>query len=41
MITNVAFGDSDLRTLYITCSHMLFHVRLGVRGHVQWPKPED
>lgn len=38
MITNVCFGDADLRTLYITCGATLFYVRLKVRGHVLWPR---
>ena len=41
VITNVAFGDTDLRTLYITCGATLFHARLNVRGHVLWPAPEE
>ncbi|MBI2994490.1 MAG: SMP-30/gluconolactonase/LRE family protein [Gammaproteobacteria bacterium] len=41
LITNVCFGDTDLRTLYITCGHTLFYVRLKVRGYVLWPRPED
>lgn len=41
LITNVTFGDTDLRTLYITCGHTLFYVRLNVRGYVLWPAPEE
>ncbi len=41
MMTNVAFGDTDLRTLYITCGATLFFVRLKVRGYVLWPAPEE
>jgi gluconolactonase len=41
LITNVCFGDTDLRTLYITCGHTLFYVRLKVRGFVLWPQPEE
>lgn len=41
LITNVCFGDTDLRTLYITCGHMLYWVRLEVRGFVLWPEPEE
>jgi gluconolactonase len=41
LITNVTFGDTDLRTLYITCGHVLFWVRLKVRGFVLWPEPEE
>jgi gluconolactonase len=40
-VTNVAFGDPDLRTLYITCGASLYFVRLNVRGYVLWPKAED
>lgn len=40
-ITNVCFGDTDLRTLYITCGHMLYWVRLAVRGLVLWPPPGE
>jgi gluconolactonase len=40
-VTNVAFGDTDLRTLYITCGATLFYVRLKVRGYVLWPQAED
>lgn len=35
--TNVTFGDSDLKTLYITAGASLFRVRLNVRGHLLWP----
>jgi gluconolactonase len=41
MITNVGFGDTDLRTLYITCGGTLFFARLKVRGYVLWPSPEE
>jgi gluconolactonase len=41
VVTNVAFGDTDLRTLYITCGATLFHARLNVRGYVLWPPPEE
>jgi gluconolactonase len=41
LITNVTFGDTDLRTLYVTCGHTLFYVRLKVRGFVLWPPPEE
>jgi gluconolactonase len=41
VITNVAFGDTDLRTLYITCGATLYDVRLNVRGYVLWPPAEE
>lgn len=40
LVTNVTFGDTDLRTLYVTCGHTLLHTRLNVRGHLLWPKAE-
>ena len=36
MITNCAFGDDDLKTLYITAGHKLWSIRTGVAGHVEW-----
>jgi gluconolactonase len=36
MITNCAFGDADLKTLFITAGHKLWSIRTGVAGHVQW-----
>jgi gluconolactonase len=36
MITNCAFGDDDLKTLYITAGHKLWSIRTGVVGHVEW-----
>jgi gluconolactonase len=36
MITNCAFGDDDLKTLYITAGHKLWSIRTGVTGHVEW-----
>lgn len=41
MVTNVCFGDTDLKTLYVTCGATLFHTRLDVRGYVLWPEAED
>lgn len=41
MITNVTFGDPDLKTLYITAGSTLFRIRLNVRGHVPWPPPKE
>jgi gluconolactonase len=40
-VTNLCFGDTDLRTLYVTCGATLFHTRLSVRGYVLWPEAED
>jgi gluconolactonase len=40
MITNCAFGDDDLRTLYITAGHKLWSIRTRATGHVIWPKPK-
>jgi gluconolactonase len=40
MVTNVAFGDPDLRTLYITAGMTLFRIRLNAQGYVLWP-PAD
>lgn len=37
LVTNVAFGDADLKTLYITAGPSLFRIRLNVRGFVLWP----
>jgi gluconolactonase len=36
-VTNCAFGDADLKTLYITAGKTLFRIRLNVTGHVLWP----
>lgn len=36
MITNCAFGDDDLKTLYITAGHKLWSIRTEVAGHVEW-----
>jgi len=38
MITNCAFGDDDLKTLFITAGHKLWSIRTGVAGHVEWLK---
>jgi gluconolactonase len=35
--TNLTWGDSDLKTLYITAGASVFTVRMNVRGHVLWP----
>jgi gluconolactonase len=37
-VTNCAFGDPDLKTLYITAGKTLFRIRLNITGHVLWPK---
>ena len=41
LVTNVTFGDPDLRTLYVTCGHQLLYTRLNVRGYLLWPKAEE
>lgn len=38
VVTNCAFGDPDLKTLYITAGKTLFRIRLNVTGHVLWPR---
>ncbi len=37
-VTNCAFGDPDLKTLYITAGKTLFRIRLDITGHVLWPR---
>jgi len=37
MVTNVAFGDPDLRTLYITAGMTLYRIRLKAQGYLLWP----
>jgi gluconolactonase len=37
-VTNVAFGDPDLKTLYITAGSGLYRIRLNVSGYVLWPR---
>ncbi|HEY0709910.1 MAG TPA: SMP-30/gluconolactonase/LRE family protein [Polyangia bacterium] len=39
MVTNVTFGGSDLKTLYITAGHSVFSVRVDTPGNVIWPRP--
>lgn len=41
VVTNVAFGDPDLKTLYITAGKTLYRIRLNLRGYVLWPKAEE
>ena len=41
MVTNVTFGDPDLKTLYITAGSKLFSIPLNVRGHLLWPSVKD
>jgi gluconolactonase len=41
VVTNVAFGDPDLKTLYITAGKTLFRIRLNVRGFVLWPAAKE
>ena len=38
VITNLAFGGPDGRTLYITAGKTLFTTRVNVPGQVAWPK---
>jgi sugar lactone lactonase YvrE len=38
VITNLAFGGKDGRTLYITAGKTLFTTRVAVSGQVAWPK---
>jgi gluconolactonase len=40
-VTNVAFGDRDLKSLYITADKTLFRIRLNVTGYVLWPPVEQ
>ena len=37
VLTNLAFGDSDGRTLYVTAGKSLFKVRVDVPGQVAYP----
>ena len=37
LVTNVAFGDPDFKTLYITAGPSLFQIRMNVPGFVLWP----
>jgi gluconolactonase len=36
-VTNLTFGDQDLKTLYITAGKTLFRIRMNVPGYVLWP----
>ena len=38
-VSNVAFGGTDLDTLYITCRDKVFRRRLKSQGVVSWQKP--
>jgi gluconolactonase len=38
VITNLAFGGKDGRTLYVTAGKTLFTTRVAVPGQVAWPK---
>ncbi len=40
-VTNVAFGDPDLKTLYVTAGRTLYRIRLNVRGYVLWPRVKE
>ena len=37
VITNLAFGGTDLKTLYIVAGKSLFSIRVNVAGHVVYP----
>jgi gluconolactonase len=37
LVTNVAFGDPDLKTLYLTAGPSLLRIRRTVPGYVLWP----
>jgi gluconolactonase len=39
-VTNCAFGDKDLKTLYITAGGSLWSIRTAAAGKVLWPKAE-
>lgn len=39
LVTNVAFGDPDFKTLYVTAGPGLFRIRMNVAGAVLWPQP--
>ncbi len=41
LVTNVAFGDPDLKTLYITAGPSLLRIRRTVSGYVLWPAPSQ
>ncbi|HEY0712255.1 MAG TPA: SMP-30/gluconolactonase/LRE family protein [Polyangia bacterium] len=41
MVTNVAFGGNDLKTLYITAGHSVFSVRVDTPGNPVWPRPQS
>src|SRR5262249_10786492 len=36
--TNCAFGDKDLKTLYVTAGTSVYKVRLNATGLPAWPK---
>jgi gluconolactonase len=36
VVTNCAFGDNDFQTLYVAGRRMIYKIRLGVRGAVQY-----
>lgn len=37
-VTNCAFGDADLKTLYITAGGTLWSIRTTIPGRLAWPK---
>ena len=38
VVTNLAFGGPDLKTLYIVAGKSLFSIRVNVAGHVVYPR---
>ena len=40
LITNLAFGGPDLKTLYIVAGKTLYSIRVNVPGHLVYPKPQ-
>ena len=38
VITNLAFGGDDGRTIYVTAGKTLFTTRVATPGQVAWPK---
>ena len=39
LLTNLAFGGPDLKTLYIVSGKSLFSIRVNVAGHLVYPRP--
>ena len=34
--TNLAFGDADMETLFVTTHNVVYRVRVGVKGTAQY-----